>query len=83
MIRSSHYVDAHLWHVHAVQNGLGPVKHIAPCHRRTVLSGIYVCGPSVNSVPSSLDYDILGFCASVLQFALAVGRFAQHAPEMR
>lgn len=46
------------------------------------LSGIHVCDPSVNTASHHHSYDILGFCISILQFALAVGRFAQHAPEL-
>jgi hypothetical protein len=49
-----------------------------------VLSGIYVCGPAVNTASVlPLAYDILILCTTILQFALAVGRFIKHALEMR
>ncbi|KAG1732013.1 uncharacterized protein EDB91DRAFT_704498 [Suillus paluster] len=61
---------------------LGPKSGISATE--FVLSGINVCGPSVNTASSlPLAYDIFGLCTSVLQFALAVGRFTQHALEMR
>ncbi|KAG0695827.1 hypothetical protein DFH29DRAFT_879781 [Suillus ampliporus] len=61
---------------------LGPQSGISATE--FVLSGINVCGPSVNTASHlPLAYDILGLCTSILQFSLAVGRFAQHALEMR
>ncbi|KAG1740318.1 hypothetical protein EDB19DRAFT_779258 [Suillus lakei] len=61
---------------------LGPQSGISATE--FVLSGIYVCGPSVNTASRlPLAYDIFGLCTSILQFAFAVGRFVQHALEMR
>ncbi|OJA16923.1 hypothetical protein AZE42_10240 [Rhizopogon vesiculosus] len=61
---------------------LGPHSGISATE--FVLSGISVCGPYVNTASVlPLAYDILGLCTSILQFALAVGRFIKHALEMR
>ncbi|OAX37565.1 hypothetical protein K503DRAFT_857284 [Rhizopogon vinicolor AM-OR11-026] len=61
---------------------LGPDSGISATE--FVLSGISVCGPYVNTASVfPLAYDILGLCTTILQFALAVGRFVKHALEMR
>ncbi|KIJ59418.1 hypothetical protein HYDPIDRAFT_118512 [Hydnomerulius pinastri MD-312] len=49
-----------------------------------ILSGIHVCGPSVNTAsPLPLAWDITGVTINFLLFFLAIGRFIKHALEMR
>ncbi|KAF9224533.1 hypothetical protein BS17DRAFT_80312 [Gyrodon lividus] len=49
-----------------------------------ILSGIHVCGPSVDTAsPLPLAWDITGIIVNILLFLLAVGRFIKHAIEMR
>lgn len=49
-----------------------------------ILSGIYVCGPRVNtSSQLPFAWDILTIVINALLFMLAVGRFVKHALDMR
>jgi len=49
-----------------------------------ILSGIYVCGPSVNTTSSlPFAWDILKIVINSILFLLAVGRFLKHAFDMR
>ncbi|KAI9460407.1 hypothetical protein HD554DRAFT_2316820 [Boletus coccyginus] len=49
-----------------------------------ILSGIHVCGPSVDTSGSlPLAWDILALAVNSILFLLAVGRFVKHAIDMR
>lgn len=49
-----------------------------------ILSGIYVCGPSVNTGGSlAVAWDVLVTVINSVLFLLAVGRFVKHALDMR
>ncbi|KAN0098002.1 hypothetical protein V8E55_002448 [Tylopilus felleus] len=61
---------------------LGPQSGVSATE--WILSGIYVCGPRVNtSSQLPFAWDILTIVINALLFMLAVGRFVKHALDMR
>jgi len=62
----------------------GALTSIDPKATEWILSGIHVCGPSVDTAGAlPLAWDILALAVNSILFLLAMGRFVKHVIDMR